>query len=82
MAEKDKRQYNLRSGTNSVHLPVQIHMATDSEFVSNLANNQENSDVDKLVSFELNCSALLESSDDEQNPSTQNTKYFKYVDMG
>ena len=63
MTEKDKWQYNLRSGSNSVHLPVQIHMA--SEFVSKLASNQES------VSSDLNCSALFESSDNEQNPSTQ-----------
>ena len=26
MAEADKRHYNLRSGTDTVQLPVQIHM--------------------------------------------------------
>ena len=34
MAEVDKRHYNLRSGTDIVRLPVQIHMSKDSECVS------------------------------------------------
>ena len=49
MAEKGKKQYNLRSVSNSVQLPVQIHMNSDS------------------------CSAVVESSGDEQNPPTKNT---------
>ena len=72
MAEIDKRQYNLRSGSNSVQLPVQIHMASDSDFVSKLSQNQQNSDADESVSSDLNCSALVKSSDDEQNPNNQN----------
>ena len=72
VAEIDKRHYNLRSGVISVQLPVQIHMASDSEFVSKLSENQQNSDADGSASFDLNYSAIVESSDDEQNPSIQN----------
>ena len=49
MAEIDKQHYNLRSGSNSVQLPVQIHMASDSEFVSKLSQSQQNLDVDDSV---------------------------------
>ena len=72
MAEKGKMQYNLRSVSNSVQLPVQIHMASDSEFLSKLSQNQKNSDVDESDISDLNCSALVESSDDEQKPHSQN----------
>ena len=52
MVEKGKRQYNLRSVSNSV--PVQIHMASDSEFLS---KNQQNLDADESDISDLNCSA-------------------------
>ena len=72
MAEKGKRQYNLRSVSYSVQLPVQIHMASDAEFLSKLSNNQQNSDAGESEISDLNCSALVESSDDEQIPCGQN----------
>ena len=72
MAEKGKRQYNLRSVSDSVQLPVQIHMASDTEFLSKLSKNQQNSDADESEISDLNCSALVESSDDEQIPCGQN----------
>ena len=37
MAEINKRQYNLHSTSNSVQLPVEIHMASDSDFISKLS---------------------------------------------
>ena len=37
-----------------------------------LFQNQQDSDADESVSSDLNCSAMVESSDDEQNPSTEN----------
>ena len=71
MAEADKRHYNLRSGTNTVQLPVQIHMSTDSEFMSKIPQNDQNSDSDDSVASELDCSAIVESSDSEQMPGTE-----------
>ena len=73
MAEKGKKQYNLRSVSNSVQLPVQIHMTSDSKFLSKLSKNQNNSDADESDISDLDCSAVVESSDDEQNPTTENT---------
>ena len=73
MAEKGKKQYNLRSVSNSVQLPVQIHMNSDSEFLSKLAKNQQNSDADESDISDLDCSAVVESSGDEQNPHFKNT---------
>ena len=73
MAEKGKIQYNLRSVSNSVQLPVQIHINRDSDFLSKLSKNQQNSDADESDISDLDCSAVMESSGDEQNPSTGNT---------
>ena len=73
MAEKGKKQYNLRSVSNSVQLPAQIHMNSDSDFLSKLAKNQQNSDADESHMSDLDCSAVVESSGDEQNPPTKNT---------
>ena len=57
MAEKGKKQYNLRSVSNSVQLPVQIHMTSDSEFLSKLSKNQQNSDADESDISDLDCSS-------------------------
>ena len=74
---KEKKQYNLRSVSNSVQLPVQIHMNSDSDFLSKLAKNQQNSDADESDMSDLDCSALVESSGDEQNlPHQKYTQYF------
>ena len=73
MAEKGKKQYNLHSVSNSVQLPVQIHMNSDSDFLSKLAKNHQNSDADESDMSDLDCSAVVESSGDEQNPPTKNT---------
>ena len=70
MAEVDKRHYNLRSGTNTT-LPVQIHMATDSEFMSKISQNDQNTDSDDSVASELDCSAIVENSDSEHIPVTE-----------
>ena len=67
MAKVDKRHYNLRSGTNTI-LPVQIHMATDSEFMSKISQNDQNSDSDDSVACELDCSAIIENSNSEHIP--------------
>ena len=58
--------------SDSVQLPVQIHMASDAEFLSKLSKNQQNSDADESEISDLNCSALVERSDNEQNPFGQN----------
>ena len=74
MAEKGQRQYNICSVLDSVQLPVQIHMASDAEFLSKLSKSQQNSDADESEISDLNCSALVESSDDEQNPCGRNIR--------
>ena len=71
MAEEGKKQYNLRSASNSVQLPMQIHMNSDSDFLSKLEKNQQNSDESDIS--DLDCSAVVESSGDEQNSPTKNT---------
>ena len=48
-------------------------MTSDSEFLSKLSKNQKNSDTDESNISDLDCSAVVESSGDEQNPSTENT---------
>ena len=73
MAEKGKKQYNLRSVSNSVQLPVQIHMNSDSDFLSKLAKNQQNLDADESDISDLDYSAVVESLADEQNPSIKHT---------
>ena len=83
MAEVDKRHYNLRSGANTVQLPVQIHMSNDSDFTSKISQNDQNSDSNDSAASELDCTAIIESSDSEQTSgkeskqsTSQYTKYF------
>ena len=71
MAEVDKRHYNLRSGTDTVQLPVQIHMSIDSNFLSKISQNDQNSESDDSVESELDCSEIVESSDNEQTPGKE-----------
>ena len=71
MAEADKRHYNLRSGTNTVQLPVQIHMSNDSEFLTQISQNDQNSDSDDSAESELDCSAVAENSDTEHTTGTE-----------
>ena len=49
-------------------------MSSESESVSKLSQNQQNSVADDSVSSNLNCRATVESSDDDQIPSMQNTQ--------
>ena len=70
MAEVDKRHYNLRSDTNT-KIPVQIHMATDSEFMSKISQNDQNSGSDDSVASELDCSAIVKNSDSGHIPVTE-----------
>ena len=72
MAEVSK-QYNLRSSkTDPIHVPVQLQLSDDSQFISQLMKQQENSvqvsDSNSSAS-DLNCSDLVQS-DDKQTPST------------
>ena len=48
-------------------------MTNDSEFLSKLSKNQQNSDADESDMSDLDCSAVVESSGDEQNPPVENT---------
>ena len=70
MAEVDKRHYKMCSGTDTVQLPVQIHMSNNSEFMSKISQNEQDSHSDKL-----NYNAVVESSDSERTPKY--TKYFQ-----
>ena len=72
MAEVDKRHFHLCFGTDTVQLNVQIHMLSDSDFVSKFSHNQPDSDSNDSVSSDLNCSAVVEISDSEQTPNNQN----------
>ena len=71
MAEVDKQHYNLRSGTNIVQLPVQIQMETDSDFISKISQNDQNSDSNDSALSELDCSAIIDDSDSEQIPGKE-----------
>ena len=70
MAEADNRHYNLRSGTSTVQLPVQIHMS-DPEFLTQISQSHHNSDSDDSADSELDCSAVIENSDTEHTTGTE-----------
>ena len=71
MAEAEKKQYNLRSTKDTVHVPVSVQMQNDSQFVHNLLHqNQHDSDSDSAES-ELNCSAIADDSDSDHNTAKQ-----------
>ena len=72
MAEADNRHYNLRSGTSTVQLPVQIHMS-DPEFLTQISQSHHNSDSDDSADSELDCSAVIENSDTEHATKKQST---------
>ena len=74
VAEVDKRHHNLRSGIDTVQLPVQIHMSNESEFMSKLAQNEHDLDADDFGTSEFNCSAIVESSGSERTPGRQTTQ--------
>ena len=71
MAEAEKKQYNLRSTKDTVHVPASIQMQNDSQFVQNLLHqNQHDSDSDSAES-ELNCSAVADDSDSDHSTNKQ-----------
>ena len=71
MAESEKKQYNLRSTKDTVHVPASIQMQNDSQFVQNLLHqNQHDSDSDSAES-ELNCSAVADDSDSDHSTNKQ-----------
>ena len=70
MAEADNRHYNLRSGTSTVQLPVQIHMS-DPEFLTQISQNHHNSDSDDSADSELDCSAVIENSNTDHTTGTE-----------
>ena len=78
MAAPSTRQYNLRSNGNEVHLPVLLHMAEDSTFMKDLLLAQKSSssgqvsDNDSSIN-ELDCEALIATSDDESGSGNQGT---------
>ena len=74
MAEVSK-QYNLRSSkTDPIHLPGQLQLSDDSQFMAQLVQ-QENlvqvSDSNSSVS-DLNCSDLVQSDDETSNTKNPN----------
>ena len=71
MAEAEKKQYNLRSTKDTVHVPASIQMQNDFQFVQNLLHqNQHDSDSDSAES-ELNCSAVADDSDSDHSTNKQ-----------
>ena len=75
MAEIEKKHYNLRSGNETVKLPVQIQLSNDSEFLNRMIQNGQDSDSGEFCDSDLNCSAVVENSDNEQvdKHNTQST---------
>ena len=75
MAETEKKQYNLRSGSETVKLPVQIQISNDSEFLARVIQNDQDSDSGESCDSNLNCSAVIENSDNERvdKQNTQST---------
>ena len=49
-----------------VKLPVQIQVSNDSEFLTRVTQNNQDSDSDKSCDSDLNGSAVVENSDNEQ----------------
>ena len=66
-----KKQHNLRSTKDTVHVPVSVQMQNDSQFIQTLLHqNQYDSDSDSAES-ELNCSAVVDDSDSDHNTGKQ-----------
>ena len=72
MAEVDKWHYNSSSGSDTVKLPVQIHMSNDSDFVSKILENDL--DLDDSIASDLNCSAVVESFNSEHTSDKHNVQ--------
>ena len=75
MAETEKKNYNLCSGNDTVKLPVQIQLSNDSEFLNRMIQNDQDSDSGESCDSDLNCSAVVENSNNEQvdKHNTQST---------
>ena len=74
MAEVSK-QYNLHSSKmDPIHVPVQLQLSDDSQFISQLMKQQENpvqvSDSNSSAS-DLNCSDLVQSDDETSNDNVK-----------
>ena len=65
MAEIEKKHYNLHSGNDTVKLPVHI-LSNDSEFLNKVLQNDQDSDSGESSDSDLNCSAVIENSNNEQ----------------
>ena len=76
MADIPTRQYNLRSGRQDEdHLPIQLQMAEDSTFLTDLLASQ-NASIFGQVSDDSSindCEALVASSDDKQKSELSGT---------
>ena len=76
MADMPIRQYNLRSGRqDEFHLPIQLQMAEDSTFLTDLLASQ-NASIFGQVSDDSSindCGALVASSDDKQKSELSGT---------
>ena len=66
MAEIDKKHYNLRSSSDTVNFPSHIRISNDSEFLNKVLQNYQDSDSGDSSDSDLNCSAVVENSDNEQ----------------
>ena len=65
MGEIEKKHYNLHSGNDT----------NDSEFLNKMIQNDQDSDSGESCDSDLNCSAVIENSDNEQvdKQNTQST---------
>ena len=79
MAEADRKHYNLSSGSDSVKLPTHLQLS-DSEFLASIVDNDQDSDSGESCGSALNCSAVIENSDNEEvnkhnTPSTSSISH-------
>ena len=72
-----QNMYNLHSGKQKIiELPVEIQLAEDKQFIDTVLQYDSVSDIDNNMSdsdtsaSDLNCSALINESDDESSVST------------
>ena len=64
--ELKKKHYTLHSGSEMVKLPAQIQISNDSEFLAKVLQNDQDSDSGESCNSDLNCSAVVERSDNER----------------
>ena len=71
----EKKKYNLRSRkTDTIQIPLQLHLSDDNDFVTKLLGNKKSDmshqDSDSSLSgSELDCDNIIQSDSDDAGPS-------------